>query len=182
MLHIQGQRRSPSKMVGRVKLCLETNPVPARDAQRNQTKLVCTRTQRTHRDWSRIVVECLLWRYRSAMDCCRGRDSGYSRPAYDISPLGGGHHEPHHRATRTYTGLGKQTLGQQKQKLMCTRTQEKRTVTPQEIDPNIPLSIQESPLEASVSSGLLQGWGHWVYQCIHGISWRRSTLPPLPPP
>ena len=34
--HIQGQRRS--KMVGGEKSCLESNPIPARDAQRTQTK------------------------------------------------------------------------------------------------------------------------------------------------
>ena len=31
--HIQGQRRSPSKMVGRVKLCLESNSIATRDSQ-----------------------------------------------------------------------------------------------------------------------------------------------------
>ena len=33
--------------------------------------------------------------------------AGCSRPGYGISPLGGGHHKPHHRDARTYTGLGK---------------------------------------------------------------------------
>ena len=42
-----GQKRRPSKMVGGVKSCLESNPIPTRDAQRN---LVCTRTQRPRRD------------------------------------------------------------------------------------------------------------------------------------
>ena len=28
----------------------------------------------------------------SAVDCCRGRGSGCSRPGFGISPLGGGHH------------------------------------------------------------------------------------------
>ena len=64
-----------------------------------------------------------------------------------------------HRATRTYTGLGKQTLGGHKQNTVCTRTQEKGAVTPQETDPDLP-DVQESPTEAWVSSGLLQGWGH----------------------
>jgi len=32
--HIQGQRRSPSKMLGGVKLLLESSPIPARDTQR----------------------------------------------------------------------------------------------------------------------------------------------------
>ena len=41
---------------------------------------------------------------------------------------------------------------------MCTRTQEKGAVTPQETDPDFPVSVQESPVEVWVSSGLLQGW------------------------
>ena len=36
--HIQRQRRSPNKTVGRVKSHLESNPIPDRDAQRAQTK------------------------------------------------------------------------------------------------------------------------------------------------
>ena len=43
--HIQEQRRTPSKMVGGAKSCLESTPIPARNAQRAQTKLVHTRTQ-----------------------------------------------------------------------------------------------------------------------------------------
>ena len=38
IFHIQGQRRSPNKMVGGAKSHLESNPIPARDAQRAQTK------------------------------------------------------------------------------------------------------------------------------------------------
>ena len=37
---------------------------------------------------------------------------------------------------RTSTGLGKQTLGGHKQNFVCTRTQEKGAVTPQETDPD----------------------------------------------
>ena len=55
-------------------------------------------------------------------------------------------------------GLGKQTLGGYKQNLVCTRTQEKGAVTPQETDQDLPVSAQESPAEAWVGSGLLQGW------------------------
>ena len=52
----EGQsKRSPSKMVGGAKLCLESNSIPARDAQRAQTHLVRTRTQRPQRDWDRTV-------------------------------------------------------------------------------------------------------------------------------
>ena len=39
-------------------------------------------------------------------------------------------------------------------------TQKKGAVTPQEIDPDLPVTVQESPGEEWVGSGLLQGWGH----------------------
>ena len=61
---------------------------------------------------------------------------------------------------RTYTGLGKQNLGRHKQNLVHTRTQEKRAVAPQETEPDLPVTVQESPTEAWVNSGLLQGKGH----------------------
>ena len=38
MPQVQGQRTSPPKMVGGTKLLLETNPIPARDPGRAQTK------------------------------------------------------------------------------------------------------------------------------------------------
>ena len=66
----------------------------------------------------------------------------------------------HGRATRTYTGLGKQTLGECKQNLVCTRTQKKGAVTQQETDPDLPVSVKESLAEAWLGSGLLQGWRH----------------------
>ena len=43
---------------------------------------------------------------------------------------------------------------------LCTRTQEKGAVTPRETDPDLPVSVQESPAEVWVGVGLLQGWGH----------------------
>ena len=47
---IQGQRRSPNKMVGGVKLHSESNPMHARDARKAQTQPYVHRTQRPHRD------------------------------------------------------------------------------------------------------------------------------------
>ena len=70
--------------------CLESNPVPSRDAQTAQKTLVHTRTQRPHGDWERTVFEHLLWRYSSAVDYHRGRGSGRIRHGYGLSPLGGG--------------------------------------------------------------------------------------------
>ena len=45
-------------------------------------------------------------------------------------------------------------------KPFCTRAQEKGAVTPQETEPDLPLSVQESAVEAWVDSGLPQGQGH----------------------
>ena len=62
---------------------------------------------------------------------------------------------------RTFTGLGKQGLLEgHKQNLVHTRTQEKGAVTPQETEPDLPVTVQESLMEAWVDSGLLQGQGH----------------------
>ena len=88
----KGKGEGPSKTVGEVKSPLESNPISARGSQRDQTNLVCTRTQRPHRDWARSVSECLLQRSGSAVACCRGKGSGCSRRGYGISPPGGGHH------------------------------------------------------------------------------------------
>ena len=60
---------------------------------------------------------------------------------------------------RTFTRLGKQTFGGHKQNFVCTRMQEKGAVTPQETDPDLPMSVQESLAVVWVSGGLLQGQG-----------------------
>ena len=63
---------------------------------------------------------------------------------------------------RTYTGLGN-TLLEGRNKILCApRPRRKEQWPPQETDPDLPMSVQESPAEAWVSGGLLQGWGHWV--------------------
>ena len=49
-------------------------------------------------------------------------------------------------------------LGGLKQNLVHTRTQEKGAVTPQETEPDIPVSVQEALAEAWVYTGL--PWGH----------------------
>ena len=59
--HVQGQRRSPSKMVGGVKSHLESNPIPTRNTWRDQTNLVHTRTQRLtpelKQNWGNRLLE-----------------------------------------------------------------------------------------------------------------------------
>ena len=84
---------------------------------------------------------------------------------------------------RTYTGLGKQTLGGHKQKLVCTRTREKGVGTPQGTDPGLPAGVQESLAEAWVDSVLLArsgalsavvpAWDLWKEEAIILIT---STL------
>ena len=55
-------------------------------------------------------------------------------------------------------GLGEiEVLGGHKQNLVHTRTQEKVAVIPQETEPDLPMSVQESPAEARINTGLL--WG-----------------------
>ena len=51
---------------------------------------------------------------------------------------------------------GKQTLGGHKQ----NQDSGERRVTPQETEPDLPVSVQESPAEVCISGSLLQGWGH----------------------
>ena len=55
--------------------------------------------------------------------------------------------------------LRKQTLGGYKQNLVCTRNQEKGAMAPQKTDPDLLVSVQESPVEVWVGGGLLQGRG-----------------------
>ena len=49
-------------------------------------------------------------------------------------------------------------------------------VTPQETDPDLPVSDQDSLVEAWVGGFLLQGQGHWVGLCRHGTFWRRFPI------
>ena len=67
-----------------------------------------------------------------------------------------------------------QLLLQHLQSCWGSWTQEKGAVTPQETDPDLPMSVQEAPAEAWIGSGLLQGRGHCVGQCVHWTFRRRS--------
>ena len=53
--------------------------------------------------------------------------------------------------------------------VMHSSTQEKGAVTSQETDPDLPISVQENPVEVWVIAGLLQGQGPWVW---HRTFWR----------
>ena len=65
---------------------------------------------------------------------------------------------------RTSTGLGEQTLGGHKESPVCTRTQEKGAVAPQDMQPDVPVSVQKSLAEVSVNSGLPQNLRHCLQQ------------------
>ena len=84
-------KEKPQQDSWRAKSRLESNPIPARDAWRAQTKSCVY--QETPQRLSQTCLwgfECLLWRFRSAVSCHMGRGSGCSRPGCGISPLGGG--------------------------------------------------------------------------------------------
>ena len=136
------------------------------------------------------MFECLLQWYGSAVTCCRGRGPGCHRPGCGISPLGGGHHLPHHRATRTYTGLGKQILGGHRQNPVHTRTQEKGAVTPQKTDPDLPVmsrSFQQRHRSvvtccrvegtecSSVCMETFEGGLHFLHYLHHGLVSGQTT-------
>ena len=85
---------------------------------------------------------------------------------------------------RTYICLGKQTLGVHKQKLLCTRTQEKEAVTPEETDPDLlvvssNLQWRHGLVEAccrvkgteqnSVCMGPFEGGHHYLHYLYHNL-------------
>ena len=76
---------------------------------------------------------------------------------------------------KTSTGMVKETLGGHKQSFVWTRSQEKGAVTPQETEPDLPVSFQESLVKTWVSSGLLWGQGHQLQQ--HREPWCAGISP-----
>ena len=62
--------------------------------------------------------------------------------------------------TRTQDWGNRLLEGTHRKNPVPTRTQEKGAATPQETDPDLPVSVQGSLEEAWVSGGLLQGQGH----------------------
>ena len=67
---------------------------------------------------------------------------------------------------RTSIALGKQILGGHKQNLVHTRSQEKGAVSLQETDPDLPVSVQESPVDRVLSE--LSTMTSWV--ALHGMA------------
>ena len=81
-------------------------------------------------------------------------------------------------------------LGGYKQSFVCTRTQGKGRVSPQETEPDLPVSVQVSPAEGWVDSGLLgvrgaeysSAWtspfergGHYHHYPYHSLASGQTT-------
>ena len=125
--------------------------------------ILCTPGPRDPTKTKTELSEHLLWRYGSAGAGALGAaDLGTAQVLLEEVAINPTIEPPN------FTGLRKQILGGHKQNLVCTRTQEKGAVTPQETDPDLPVNVQEPRVEVWVGGGLLQGWGHCVQQCVHG--------------
>ena len=94
--YIQGQRRSLNQMIEGVKLCLESNPMPVRDAQSVQTKPWVHQDKKTPQKLSQTclgVFDCLLQRQRwPSWRTGNLHASKLGHPVYGINPPEGGQH------------------------------------------------------------------------------------------
>ena len=114
-------------MIGGAKLHLESNPMPARDAQRAQTSLVCTRTQRPRLRQTCVWASLVEVRVSSGLPQGQGlwmqQIWVWHKPSWRRLPL---------TPPQTLQNLhrtGKQTLGGQKQNL-CTPGPERKEQWP----------------------------------------------------
>ena len=82
------------------------------------------------------------------------------------------------RASRKTEGNRDSSLGGHKHNFEHTKTQRRGAVTQQETEPKLPGSVGGPPVEAWVSRGLPQGWGHWkVPLGINSLSPQAKQLP-----
>ena len=81
------------------------------------------------------------------MACRRVRASGCSRVGYGISLLGGGHHKPTIERPELTQDWEIDTWRAQIEACVH-QNPEKGVMTPQETDPDLPMSVQESLVEA----------------------------------
>ena len=136
--------------------------IPARDAWRAQTKPCTSKNPETTQ---RLSQNC-VWESPVVVQVNSGLLQGQELPAQWTWVW----HKPSWRRLPLTPPKSQQNLHRTEEidswkvqtKLSVHQTQEKGTVTLQETDPDLPMSVQECLVEAWVSSGLLQGWGHWV--------------------
>ena len=102
----------------------------------------------------------------------------WHKPSWSRSPL------THHRAARTYTGLGKQTLGGAQTKPHAHQDLQKEAVAPQETDPDLPVSRSLQGRRGlamacgrvggtecgSVCLGLSEGGPHYLHHLHHSLA------------
>ena len=93
----------------------------------------------------------------------------------------------HHRAARTYTGLGKQTLGGHRWNLEHTRTQEKGAVTLQKTDQDLAMSLWwryglvvaccgiGGSKCSSACMGPFEGGHHYLHYLHHSLASGQTT-------
>ena len=93
---VQVQRRSPNKMVGGAKSCLESNAIPTRDAQRAQTKPCAHQDPETPQRLSQTCLKCLNVSFRGTGQQWPDIMTVALAEAY----LGDMMCEPHHTATK----------------------------------------------------------------------------------
>ena len=93
------------------------------------------------------MFECLLWGTGQQGTAARARALG----AVDLGMAYAPWEEVAINPTQSHQNLhrtGETDSWRHKQNFVCTRTQDKGAVTPQETDPDLPMSVQESLVEA----------------------------------
>ena len=177
--HIQGKRRSPRKMVRGARLRLETNPITFRDTQSSNTpgaRQDPDTTQRLRQNCVSVspeevwVSSGLLW----GQGLWVQQTWVWHKHSWGRTPLTPTQsHQNLHRSGETDSWRAKTES--------CVHQDPgERSSDPTRDWPRLPVSVQESVVEAWVSGGLLLGWGYWVQQCLHGTFWSRLPLSSLP--
>ena len=66
-------------------------------------------------------------------------------------------------------------------KTLCAPGPRRKEQWPHQTDPDLAVSVQESPEEAWVDSGLLRGQGHWIQQCRHKSFLKEAAITAITP-
>ena len=90
-------------MVRGVKQCLESNPIPARNAWKAQTKPCVLQDPETTQETDPDLPFSGMGQQWPAAGTGALAATDQGGMVYNISPLGGGCHQPHHRATEQMT-------------------------------------------------------------------------------
>ena len=158
--HVQGQRRSPSKMVGEItfrikphtcKRCSEGSNLPCvhKDPETPQRL-------RQNCDWvfpaegqvsSGLPQGQGLWVQQTWVLHKPSLEKAAINPTIEPPEL------TQDRGNRLLEGTNR---------TLCTPGPRRKEQGPHKSSPDLPVSLQEPLAEAWVRGGLLQGWGHWM--------------------